>query len=585
MNIDLLKGAFRALWKNRWLIIAVTVLAGAVSVGKELLFPAGYSADTILMVTGLSNTEKSESTSGTTEMLPTPLSPKAYEQMLKSSTVLGKTLAQLVKDGAFPPGEEPLLDDFMEMVQVHIDIIDETSRPVNYSPLIRLTALAETAELAGQIIDTWSGVAVTQAQRSATVKVGGPALALNEEKAGYETALEEVWKEMSTETALWNIEVLKAELDSRVALLNTYLEKSIDAERKFEVATEKLALIRGDVAALVQAESAKFETESQGLRDRLKEEMSQANVELMLQEMGHLLELNTQLQKERLELERTMGGYEQKLATVRASLEKEKPLLELGRSPSETAYWISGAENPKTMDTLTGKMMVSQEINPVYQDLKKSEYEVSEALSQGKAELESVVLQIGENDKRMEALRAAFGGHKMMQGALTTTLETAEGRYKKIGADERLTLLQLEREALLEMKGAEVEKTALNRQIEQLRREQADLQADLAEHTMIQTRLKTREEIASKIFTDIATTESSATAAFKLASGQGTDRDKTVGLNRLTTETYPVQDKGLLGKKGRVLAATLLAFALVCSLAYAKDEGVPRLRAFMAELR
>ena len=50
---DLYKSALHALIKNIKVIVIVTVLAGALAVTKELVFPPNYSADTILLVTGI----------------------------------------------------------------------------------------------------------------------------------------------------------------------------------------------------------------------------------------------------------------------------------------------------------------------------------------------------------------------------------------------------------------------------------------------------------------------------------------------------------------------------------------------------
>ena len=55
-------------------------------------------------------------------------------------------------------------------------------------------------------------------------------------------------------------------------------------------------------------------------------------------------------------------------------------------------------------------------------------------------------------------------------------------------------------------------------------------------------------------------------------------------LFRSTTETYATEDKGMVGRKGRVLFTTLLAFLLTCGLAYVKDDGAPRLRRWLVSL-
>ena len=108
---DWYKSAAQALIKNLWLIIIITVLAGALAVVKEMLFPVPYTADTMLLVTGVERGSAEEG-SNTTRMVPPPLSPKAYEMMLESSSVLGRVLDRLKKEGAYGNATPPELQNF-----------------------------------------------------------------------------------------------------------------------------------------------------------------------------------------------------------------------------------------------------------------------------------------------------------------------------------------------------------------------------------------------------------------------------------------------------------------------------------------
>ena len=579
---DLYKGALQALIKNLWLIAVVTVLAGVLAVAKELLFPVPYTADTVLLVTGVERADTDER-GGTTKVMPLPLSPKAYETLLTSSSVLGRVLEELKKKNAFGDAEPPELQDFRVNLEVKVDVVDETSRPVNYSPLIHLTALAETAELAKQIVDVWGEVATEQAQRAAAVRVGAPAFMLAREKGEFETGLESAWDELRKETGTWNLEVLTADLDARVKLINTFLEKRTATERQFEVAKAKLELVRGDIAAMLQGSQDKYSGEAGGLREKMKSEMAQANVDMIAQEMDKQLALQVRLTEEQGDIERQLKGYEESLITIRKALETEKPMVELAHAPSETAYWIVGGANNKSLSDLKEKVMVSQEMNPVYLELKKKENEALAGVSGRKAELESIKAQLTELDKQLKALKEQYSGHKMSQGEISNNLTVAEKVYGVLGAEEEVSVFGLERSTLLEMKGAEVELASIDRQLADLRKEQDELKQQIAEHTMVQTRLKTRVEVAKKIFDDVAQAESFMTAAHAIAQGEK-GRDNPVGLNRITPETYATEDKGLLGRKGRVLLTTMLAFLLTCAFAYIKDDGAPRLRRWVVEL-
>ena len=579
---DLYRSAAHALIKNLWLIIAVTVLAGVLAVAKELLFPVPYKADTMLLVTGIERGGLEEKES-TTKMMPPPLSPKAYETLLMSSSVLGKALDQLKKDRAFGAAAPPELLDFAQNLDVLVDVVDETSRPVNYSPLIRLTALGDTPELARKIVDTWAEVATAQAQRAAAVRVGAPAFILGRQKKEYQTELDKAWDEMRQETGTWNLDVLKSDLDARVALMNTYFEKRTAAERQLEVAKSKLELVRGDIAKMLQGTQDKFAGEAGGLREKMKTEMGQANVEMIAQEMDKQLALQVRLTEQYDDIARRLKGEEESLITIRKALETEKPTVELGHAPSETAYWIAGSANGKSLSDLKEKVMVTQEMNPVYLELKKDENQALSGISGKAAELVSIKEQLEGLNTQLAALKEQYGQHKMTQGEISNNLTVSEKFYGMLGAEEEMSVFTLERSAMIEVKGTEVELAAIDRQLAELRGEQDELKQSIAEHTMIQMRLKTQTEIAKKIYDDVAAAESFMTAAHTIAQGEG-GKDKPVGLNRITTETYATEDKGLLGRKGRVLLSTVLAFLLTCSFAYIKDDGAPRLRKWLVSL-
>ncbi|MBW7865752.1 MAG: hypothetical protein GX580_17370 [Candidatus Hydrogenedens sp.] len=576
---ELYLGALRVMWRKLPIIIAVTVVAGLLAVAKELVYPPTFTAEKMLLVTGMTQAGERE-TVVASDLIPSPLSPKAYEYMLRSNSVLGQTVRRLDKEGFWGEDGPPVLNDFRESLSVDIEVVDETSRPINYSPLIRITAKGDTEEEAIKIVNTWADVSVEVAQRAASVRVGAPAAMLTIQRGENEKTLEAVWDEMREETALWNVDVIQKELDARILLLNTFTENKVTVERQMAVAEEKLRLIKADLTTLLQGERERYSTVTGGLRDRMAEEMTLANVEAISEELTMQLEVSITLDKKQLDLGREIKGLEEKLATVRESLTAEPQLLELGRAPSETAYWIAGSGNPKSLTDLPGKVMVSQELNPVHLELRKTETEVMASLTQKKAELAMVEAQRETARAREAELRAEYGTHKMTQGQISADLQAEESLYSKVWTEEKLILIKQEREALLEKKGAEVELAALDRQIDSINVEVAALKKDLAEHTVAQTRLKTRESLAIEIYKDIARTESQTAAAFGVAGGTA-GQDRPVGLNRMSQETFAVEDRGTLGRKGRVMLTTILAFLLISLYMYARHEGVPRLRAWI----
>jgi len=375
--------------------------------------------------------------------------------------------------------------------------------------------------------------------------------------------------------------VLQRTLSNRVDLLNELEHSRNEGRRKLEIARKRLEEIAGDLTARLETQSGQYAGEADTLRAETARELGENNLDALALQMGRELDLVHSLETQQLDLTREIKGMEERLAKVRGALEKEPLLLELGRAPSETAWWISGAENPKTLAELQGKVMVSQEINTAHQELKKEENEAVATLAQKQAEMSVIAGQLEAAKTRHEALKALFAEHKMTQARLSNDLDIAEKLYSNLRTDEKTFLIQEERERTLEARSLEAELAETERQIEAAKAEVADLQRSLAEHTVAQIRLKTLESQASSIFNDIARTERQTLAALGVASGAEGQEDRPVGLNRMTLETYATEDRGLLGKKGRVLLVTLLAFMLSAAYAYLKHDGLPRFRAWM----
>ena len=575
MKNEAYRSALRTLWRRAPWILGATALAALAAVGRELLFPPQFAAEQMLMVSGLAAGGEAVA------LVPQPLSPKAYEYMLKSAAVLGRTIERLEKEGAFGEDGPPAIEDFSALLSVKTEIVDETSRPVNYSPLIRISARGETAEQAVAVVNTWAETATEVAQRASSVTLSAPALMLTRHKEEYEKEVEAVWKLQAEEQALWNTDVLQRTLSNRVDLLNELEYTRNEGRRKLEIARKRLEEIAGDLTARLDTQSGQYAGEADTLRVEMARELGENNLDALALQMGRELDLVHSLETQQLDLTREMKGMEERLAKVREALEKEPLLLELGRAPSETAWWISGAENPKTLSELQGKVMVSQEVNTAHQELKTAENEATATLAQKQAELSVIGGQLETAKTRHEALKALFAEHKMTQARLSNNLDIAEKLYSNLRTDEKTFLIQEERERTLEAKSLEVELAETDRQIETAKAEVADLQRNLAEHTVAQTRLKTLESQAASIFNDIARTERQTLAALGVASGSEGQEDRPVGLNRMTLETYATEDRGLLGKKGRLLLVTLLAFMLSAAYAYLKHDGLPRFRAWM----
>ncbi|MBI5092149.1 MAG: hypothetical protein HZB26_06840 [Candidatus Hydrogenedentes bacterium] len=107
----------------------------------------------------------------------------------------------------------------------------------------------------------------------------------------------------------------------------------------------------------------------------------------------------------------------------------------------------------------------------------------------------------------------------------------------------------------------------LTLEIERLRKQQAEVQANLAKHELAQTRLDTEEEYMKSSLVEIAQLDLSLDAGNNMATIKSDAGIAPVGLNRLSDETYVPEQPGMLGRKGRVLASTVLGFLLAVGYA------------------
>ncbi|MCC6144102.1 MAG: hypothetical protein IT368_09870, partial [Candidatus Hydrogenedentes bacterium] len=522
---ELVRQCLQALWKHRVFIVAITLVVGAIVAVREVLFTDSYIADTVLVVTDLTGSGDAAT------LVPTAFNPKIYEQLVSSTAVLGSVLDRLEKEGKFEE-DPPVLEAFRGMVDVEITTIDETTRPVNYSPLIKLSARADTAELAGVIVDTWARIAIEQAQQAIRLQVAAVSETLTGQRQSYEEDLETVWQQLERETSEYNLEVLQQELNAKVELLNELNSTRSHSQRELQINEKKLATLQDSLLQEVLAQQADYQQQVNTLTGQLADEKSAFNTEILHLELQAQLELERDLILKRVTAERDLASAQERLVKVQGAIAQEKPYVELAKAPTDAAFWIVEGENSKTLTDLEDKVMVTQEQNALYWDLRSQEQELLSEIASRQAEITAIVQQLLDADAEQTATQELFASHESTQDQLRLEIDIGKKRYDVVATTDLLGLRKSQRETLLEIAQREADLTSITEQIEMVNVEKKMLQASIAEHTRVQNRLKKLENIATEVFTDIATNESFVTAAATLAKGQAGDL-QTVGLNRL----------------------------------------------------
>lgn len=436
MNID--HQEIVAVLLRRWkFVVAVTAAVGLLAVVKELAFPPGYRAETVVMVTDLElgSAFDEEQPNVLADYIPEAFSPRVYGNLVGSPAVMGQVLEQLIEDGVFE-GRSPDLDSFSQRLHAQVDEVDQTTRPITYSPLITLSAEASTEEEVKAIVDTWGEVAVEVSSLANRLLLAGADSSLERQKHAQREELEAVWAE-------------------------------------------------------------------------LEEERSQYDVEVLREELVRLADLGSDLKRDRTELLAEFEGAEESLNSIQANLEGEEQFVTLFHSPTDIAYFI--AHELQRDRALDG--------NP-----------------------------IDEQGMMRQELNDAYWAQKLEE-------KTTLNRIADMGA-------QL---------------SALDRERNNVRDEQNELTALLASHERKITRLETEEELAKQVYQQIGLSREMVKAASDIIHGR-TDADiGALGLNRLTDRVYPELAPGVLGRRGRVMLAAVLAFLLGGAFVVGNDVVKPRL--------
>jgi hypothetical protein len=567
---EIVRQCLQALWNRRIFIVGLTLIAGAVVAVREVFFTDSYVADTVLIVTDLTGR------GDTVSLVPTAFNPRIYEQLVSSTAVLGTVLNRLETEGKFD-GDAPPLESFRGMVEVEITTVDETTRPVNYSPLIKLSAKSDTRELASAIVDTWARVAVEQAQEAIRLRLAAVTETLGGQRETYEENLDTIWQKLEKETAEYNLEVLQQELNAKVELLNQLKTTRSQSQRELQINEKKLAMLQDTLVQEVLAQEADYQEDVKALSGVLAAEKSTFNTELLQKELDAQLELIRDLILKRVTAERDIAGAKERLAKVQAAIAEEKPYVELAKAPTDAAFWIVEGENSRTLSDLEDKVMVTQEMNVLYWDQRTQEQELLAQIAAREAEIAAITGQMQEVQASQDETKGVFASHESTQDQLRMEIEIGKKRYDVVASTDLLALRKSQRETLLEIAQREADLESIATQILQVEQEQYLLQASIAEHTRVQSRLKKLETIATEVFTDIATNESFVAAAATLSQGQMGDL-QSVGLNRLADQTYALQDPGMLGGKGRLGVAVILTFLLACAWVLVRDVGIQHLR-------
>lgn len=205
----------KAMYVRRRFIVGITVIAAVLAVVRLLLFPYGsILAESVLVV----SSPRIGGEAG--EPFSEQVNPKVYQELVTSHGVLQEVLNNLALDGVFEEGDVPDLVSFLRMVRANINLVDRTTRPINYSPFITISAEAEDEAVAKKIVEEWADTAIRAARRTDYLRTGMMSEIFGQEEAKLKENFEKVLAKLEAEKTEFDVTLMREELTLKVQLIN-----------------------------------------------------------------------------------------------------------------------------------------------------------------------------------------------------------------------------------------------------------------------------------------------------------------------------------------------------------------------------
>ncbi|MBS3793245.1 hypothetical protein KGY77_11460 [Candidatus Bipolaricaulota bacterium] len=299
-----LRDYIKVIWNQKWLIIAVTVLAVLLAGGYSLRQPATYETRSTLMMTPRVSEQLVEKEGGLSSVrLPT----LAYKRAALASDLLEQIVTELELTDA--DGELISASSLRNRLEI---TLEDTDAPEGEFPVVTLTVRGREPEKIKQIANTWAQLfqqRTTEIFASETVRTFQFISERFREVEQDLNSLEEEKQRYKEENPLTSMEVQLA-----------YLE-----EAHPEVLSE-LRQKRGELARK-QARLTELESEFESFRP-----LESIEIEEQKSQFRTLL---SRLEDKRRELYQK----ELKFPHLQEVLEEEDQFLELQRAPSTEAFW------------------------------------------------------------------------------------------------------------------------------------------------------------------------------------------------------------------------------------------------------
>ncbi|MCX5769937.1 MAG: Wzz/FepE/Etk N-terminal domain-containing protein [Candidatus Hydrogenedentes bacterium] len=235
---ELTRACLKALYEKRWVLLLVAVVALVFSVVRLVFFtPGSYYAEVVLVA----STPKQGSE--VKDLMPEVYNPKIYVELVSSRTVLYETYQTVLESNVFPEDELPEFDDFASWLRASVRVVDQTTRPINYSPLITLWVWDVVPERARTVVDIWAEKAMKAAQTANLMQYGELSTVLKKQADLRKENLDKLWQALEKEKAQFDVTSKKEELRLLFKEMDELLHAQAVSERMAAAAEAQLAAI------------------------------------------------------------------------------------------------------------------------------------------------------------------------------------------------------------------------------------------------------------------------------------------------------------------------------------------------------
>lgn len=228
----------KLLYGQRRVLAVVGLAAFAVSAVRLFFFGASYEAELILVAAAGPDSPSAGF------LIPDHISPKVYEEVVNSYTVLYATYESVKEKKLVAEGELPRFDVFVNLLEASVSALDQTTRPIQYSPVVTLRAHWHTAEVARALVSVWGEEAMKMAKEANRVQYGGLAGTLETQAKARKVALEAAWRSLEKEKAEFDLAAGRDEL-------SLLLSESVGLKKELE-ANERVASSAGAELGSIQ---------------------------------------------------------------------------------------------------------------------------------------------------------------------------------------------------------------------------------------------------------------------------------------------------------------------------------------------